>query len=108
MSADVIISYDGTPNDDDALSLGKMLARAGATLALAYVRHSREFDPRREALAQHGGELGQLLASALAYESGDVQALAHCGIDAALLRDAYWQAIEQAKATLRDLAVLRA
>lgn len=56
MSADVIISYDGTPNDDDALALGKMLARAGATLALAYVRHSREFDPRREALAQHDAD----------------------------------------------------
>lgn len=62
----------------------------------------------REALARHGGELGQLLASALAYESGDMQALEHCGIDATLLRDAYWQAIDQAKATLRDLAVLQA
>ena len=56
MSANVIISYDGTPNDDDALALGKMLARAGFTLALAYVRHSREFDPRREELAQHDAE----------------------------------------------------
>jgi nucleotide-binding universal stress UspA family protein len=56
MSADVIISYDGTPNDDDALALGKMLGRTGATLALAYVRHSREFDSRREDLAQHDAE----------------------------------------------------
>ncbi len=56
MSADVIISYDGTPNDDDALALGKMLARAGIVLALAYVRHSHEFDPRREDLAQHDAE----------------------------------------------------
>jgi hypothetical protein len=56
MSADLIISYDGTPNDDDALALGKMLSRAGATLALAYVRHAREFDPRREQLAQHDAE----------------------------------------------------
>src|ERR1700746_3140060 len=56
MSAKVIISYDGTSNDDDALALGKMLARAGFTLALAYVRHSREFDPRREQLAQHDAE----------------------------------------------------
>jgi EAL and modified HD-GYP domain-containing signal transduction protein len=62
----------------------------------------------REALDRHCGELGQLLASALAYEAGDLQALSHCGIDANLLREAYWQAIEQAKATLRDLAVLRA
>jgi hypothetical protein len=56
MSADVIISYDGTQNDDDALALGKMLARGGIALALAYVRHAHEFDPRREDLAQHDAE----------------------------------------------------
>ncbi len=53
MSADIIISYDGTPNDDDALALGRLLERTGARLALAYVRHAREFDPGREQLAQH-------------------------------------------------------
>ncbi len=53
MSADIIISYDGTPNDDDALALGRLLERTGARLALAYVRHSREYDPGREQLAQH-------------------------------------------------------
>ena len=47
MSVTAIISYDGTPNDDDALALGRLFAQAGATVALAYVRHSREFDPRR-------------------------------------------------------------
>lgn len=52
----LIISYDGTPNDDDALALGKMLAPAGFTPALAYVRHSREFDARREELAHHDAE----------------------------------------------------
>jgi nucleotide-binding universal stress UspA family protein len=56
MSATVIISYDGTPNDDDALALGKMLAPAGFTLALAYVRHAREFDREREEVAQHDAE----------------------------------------------------
>jgi nucleotide-binding universal stress UspA family protein len=56
VSSDLIVSYDGTPNDDDALALGKLLARTGATLALAYIRHSREFDPRREELAQHDAE----------------------------------------------------
>jgi nucleotide-binding universal stress UspA family protein len=56
MSANIIISYDGTPNDDDALALGKMLARGGGLLALAYVRHIREFDARREELAQHDAE----------------------------------------------------
>src|ERR1700752_254204 len=56
MSADLIVSYDGTANDDDALALGRLLARAGASMALAYIRHSREFDPRREELAQHDAE----------------------------------------------------
>lgn len=52
----MIVSYDGTANDDDALALGKMLGLAGMPLALAYVRHSQEFDPRREQLAQHDAE----------------------------------------------------
>ena len=56
MSTDIIVSYDGTPNDDDALALGKALARGGATIALAYVRHTREFDPRREELADHDAQ----------------------------------------------------
>ncbi len=56
MSSDLIVSYDGTPNDDDALALGRLLAGTGASLALAYIRHSREFDPRREELAQHDAE----------------------------------------------------
>jgi len=56
MSTDLIVSYDGTANDDDALALARMLARGGFSLALAYVRHSREFDPRREELAQHDAQ----------------------------------------------------
>lgn len=56
MSADIIVSYDGTANDDDALALGRALGATGAKLALAYVRHSREFDPRREELAQHDAD----------------------------------------------------
>jgi nucleotide-binding universal stress UspA family protein len=56
MSAKAIISYDGTANDDDAVALGKMLASGGFTLALAYVRHSHEFDPSREEVAQHDAE----------------------------------------------------
>ncbi len=53
VSSDIIISYDGTPNDDDALALGRLLGATGARLALAYVRHSREYDPGREQLAEH-------------------------------------------------------
>jgi nucleotide-binding universal stress UspA family protein len=53
MSASIIVSYDGTTHDDDALALGRQLAAGGATLALAYVRHSREYDPRREEIAEY-------------------------------------------------------
>lgn len=53
MDTKIIVSYDGTPNDDDALALGIALGGSGAPLGLAYVRHSREFDPGREELAQH-------------------------------------------------------
>jgi nucleotide-binding universal stress UspA family protein len=55
MSAEAIISYDGTANDDDALALGRMLAPA-LRLALAYVRHAPEYDEQREKLAQHDAE----------------------------------------------------
>ncbi len=51
MALRIIVSYDGTTHDDDALMLAKMLQAAGAELRLAYVRHSREYDPRREAIA---------------------------------------------------------
>jgi hypothetical protein len=56
MTTPVIISYDGTTNDDDALALGRMLARGGARLALAYVRHSREYDPRREEIGAYDAD----------------------------------------------------
>jgi nucleotide-binding universal stress UspA family protein len=56
MTSALIVSYDGTPNDDDALALGKLLSQTGASLALAYVRHSREFDPKREQVAQYDAE----------------------------------------------------
>jgi len=36
----IIVSYDDTDNDRDALALGRLLASSGAELSLAYVRHS--------------------------------------------------------------------
>ncbi len=56
MTTPVIVSYDGTTNDDDALALGRMLAVGGAKLSLAYVRHSREYDPRREEIGVYDAE----------------------------------------------------
>jgi nucleotide-binding universal stress UspA family protein len=49
----IVVSYDGTNNEDDAIVLGRLFADAGAELALAYVRHTTEPEPDREALAQN-------------------------------------------------------
>src|SRR3954454_14387712 len=40
MSLKIIVSYDDTDMDRDALALGRLLAQAGGELALAHVRHS--------------------------------------------------------------------
>jgi nucleotide-binding universal stress UspA family protein len=40
MAMKIIVSYDDTDNDRDALALGRLLAVSGAELSLAYVRHS--------------------------------------------------------------------
>jgi nucleotide-binding universal stress UspA family protein len=47
-----IISYDETAGDHDALMLGRTLALAGASLTLAYVRHSVQSDRSREQLEE--------------------------------------------------------
>jgi nucleotide-binding universal stress UspA family protein len=50
MTPRIIISYDDTDNDRDALALGRLLAVSGANLSLAYVRHMQL--PERE-LEEH-------------------------------------------------------
>ncbi|HEX3511407.1 MAG TPA: universal stress protein [Solirubrobacteraceae bacterium] len=59
MSTKIIVSYDGTANEDDAITLGRLLREAGAKPALAYVRHAPESTSDRETLAQ--GEAQALL-----------------------------------------------
>jgi nucleotide-binding universal stress UspA family protein len=53
MPPKIIVSYDGTANEDDAVVLGGVFARAGAEVSLAYVRHTQELDSDRETLAQN-------------------------------------------------------
>ncbi len=60
MPTKVIISYDGTANEDDALALGRRFGAAGAELTVAYVRHTHESEPDREQLAEAGAK--ELLA----------------------------------------------
>jgi nucleotide-binding universal stress UspA family protein len=65
MTPKVIVSYDDTPNDQDAVVLGRQFREAGANVSLAYVRHSRvtdrheELREEREAhtLLEHGATL---------------------------------------------------
>src|SRR5690242_7047742 len=64
MPTKIIVSYDGTDNDVDALALGRLLSRAGASLALAYVRHMTE-SGGREQLAEH--EADELLERGAAW-----------------------------------------
>jgi len=79
MGPKAIISYDGTSNDEDALMLGRMLALAGATLQLAYVRHAVE--PRREREALEGHEARRLLEEG-ARALGDLGARRHVVLSA--------------------------
>ena len=55
MATKIIVSYDGTDNDKDALALGDVFADAGASLALAYVRHARA-EGAAERLAEKDAE----------------------------------------------------
>jgi nucleotide-binding universal stress UspA family protein len=64
MATKIIVSYDGTDNDRDALALGQLLAGSTAMLELAYVRHAQEAESGRERLAEN--EAAALLESGVA------------------------------------------
>jgi nucleotide-binding universal stress UspA family protein len=59
MTPKIIVSYDDTANDRDALALGRLLAYSGADLSLAYVRHTQE--PARHAEAAEERRAEELL-----------------------------------------------
>ncbi|HTU28048.1 MAG TPA: universal stress protein [Solirubrobacteraceae bacterium] len=56
MAPHVIVSYDDTENDQDALMLGRLFHDIGAALTLAYVRHAPQANLERELLAAHEAE----------------------------------------------------
>jgi nucleotide-binding universal stress UspA family protein len=70
MSANIIVSYDGTNNEDDAVALGRLFADAGAEVSLAYVRHAPEAETSREILAQHEAETLLVRGAELLGDSG--------------------------------------
>lgn len=63
MALKIIVSYDDSDMDRDALALGRLLAYAGGDLALAYVRHSLggslEQRQAEELLARGAESIGQ-------------------------------------------------
>src|SRR5712691_1228413 len=56
MATKIIVSYDGTDNDQDALALARVLGQVGGALELAYVRHAREVGEGREEQLQQEAE----------------------------------------------------
>ena len=78
MSSKVIVSYDGTANEEDAIALGRILGSAGAAVEIAYVRHAAEGDGEAERAAQSEAE--GVLAKGLSI-LGDDGAQTHVVID---------------------------
>ena len=56
MSTKIIVSYDGTHNEDDAIALGRLLGDAGAEVSVAFVRHSHANTPADESVQQKQAE----------------------------------------------------
>jgi nucleotide-binding universal stress UspA family protein len=79
MATNVIVSYDNTENDRDALALGRRLREAGANVSLAYVRHIQLEAADREALEE--SEAQRLLAEG-AELIGDTDIARHVVVDA--------------------------
>ena len=75
MPAKIIVSYDGTANEDDAIALGRIFAQAGAEVALAYVRHTRA-----DSVGEHARARPELLARGAAL-LGDADAATHVVTD---------------------------
>src|SRR5436305_11978919 len=79
MATSIIVSYDNTENDRDALALGRRLRDAGAKVSLAYVRHIQLEAADREALEESDAQ--SLLAEG-AQLLGDPDVPRHVVIDA--------------------------
>jgi nucleotide-binding universal stress UspA family protein len=79
MATNIIVSYDNTENDRDALALARRLRDAGANVSLAYVRHIQLSEADQEALEE--GEAQGLLAEG-AELLGDPDVTRHVVVDA--------------------------
>jgi nucleotide-binding universal stress UspA family protein len=92
--AKIIVSYDDTDNDRDALALGGALGELGGEISLAYVRHTQQPDSAREALEEkEAEELLEHGAQALGDEKTPRHVIVHASTGAGL-----WELAESEKA----------
>src|SRR3954454_22957832 len=92
----IIVSYDGTDNDRDALALGGALGELGGEVSLAYVRHTQQPEQAREALEEkEAGELLKRGAEALGDEKIEQHVVVHASTGTGL-----WELAESEKADL--------
>ena len=92
--AKIIVSYDDTDNDRDALALGRILGELGGDISLAYVRHTQQPDSAREALEEkEAEELLEHGAEALGDEKTPRHVVVHASTGAGL-----WELAEREKA----------
>ena len=92
--AKIIVSYDDTDNDRDALALGGTLGELGGDVSLAYVRHTQQPDSAREALEEkEAEELLEHGAEALGDERISRQVVVHASTGAGI-----WELAESEKA----------
>ena len=92
--AKIIVSYDGTDNDRDALALGRVLGELDGEVSLAYVRHTQQPDSAREAL--EGKDAEDLLRGGTE-EIGDEKIPRHVVVHAST-GAGLWQLAENEKA----------
>jgi nucleotide-binding universal stress UspA family protein len=92
--AKIIVSYDDTDNDRDALGLGRALGELGGEISLAYVRHTQQPDSAREALEEkEAEELLEHGAAALGDEETPRHVVVHASTGAGL-----WELAESERA----------
>jgi nucleotide-binding universal stress UspA family protein len=92
--AKLIVSYDDTDNDRDALALGRVLGELGGEISLAYVRHTQLPDSAHEALEEkEAEELLEHGAQALGDENIRRHVIVHASTGAGL-----WELAETEKA----------
>jgi nucleotide-binding universal stress UspA family protein len=92
--AKIIVSYDDTDNDRDALALGRAFGELGGEISLAYVRHTQQPDRARESLEEkEAEELLEHGAAALGDEKTPRHVVVHASTGAGL-----WELAESEKA----------